>query len=54
MHWQADMVVFLIIATQLEIGGDNSQLYVPRSTEQETWDFVLAQCDAAIMYLPEG
>jgi starch-binding outer membrane protein, SusD/RagB family len=43
-----------LIATQLEIGGDNSQLYVPRSTEQETWDFVLEQCDKAIMYLPEG
>lgn len=34
------------------LGGDNSQLYVPRSTEKETWDFVLAECDSAIMYLP--
>jgi len=36
----------------LVIGGDNSQLYVPRSTEKETWDFVLAECDSAITYLP--
>ena len=36
------------------IGGDNSQLYVPRSTEKQTWDFVLAECDSAIMYLPSS
>jgi hypothetical protein len=41
-----------IIKIVQEIGGDNSQLYVPRSTEKETWDFVLAECDSAIMYLP--
>jgi starch-binding outer membrane protein, SusD/RagB family len=28
--------------------GDPEALKVPRSTEQETWDFVLAECDAAI------
>ncbi len=43
-----------IITTVQEIGGDNSQLYVPRSSEKETWDFVLAECDSAIMYLPES
>lgn len=42
-----------IIKKSLTIGGDNSQLYVPRSTEKETWDFVLAECDSAIMYLPQ-
>jgi starch-binding outer membrane protein, SusD/RagB family len=34
------------------LGGDNSQLYVPRSTEKDTWDFVLAECDSAVLYLP--
>jgi hypothetical protein len=34
------------------IGGDNSQLYIPRSTEKETWNFVLAECDSAVMNLP--
>lgn len=42
-----------IIKNSLNIGGDNSQLYIPRSTEKETWDFVLAECDSAAMYLPE-
>jgi len=32
---------------------DNSDLYVPRSTEKETWDFVLNECDLAIANLPE-
>lgn len=41
-----------LITKSLNIGGDNSQLYIPRSTEKETWDFVLAECDSAIMYLP--
>jgi hypothetical protein len=43
-----------LIASVLEVGGDNSQLYVDRSTEKEAWDFVLAECDSAIMYLPES
>jgi len=42
-----------LISTSLSIGGDNSQLYIPRSTEKETWDYVLAECDSALMYLPE-
>ena len=41
-----------LITAQQEIGGDNSQLYVPRSTEKDTWDFVLAECDSATLYLP--
>jgi hypothetical protein len=43
-----------LIASVLQVGGDNSQLYVPRSTEKEAWDFILAECDSAIMYLPES
>jgi starch-binding outer membrane protein, SusD/RagB family len=34
-------------------GGDNANLYVPRSTEKETWDFILKECDDAISRLPE-
>ncbi len=29
-------------------GSDNEQMYVPRNTEKETWDFVLADLDRAI------
>lgn len=32
--------------------NDNAALYVPRSTEKETWDFVLEECDLAIANLP--
>ena len=35
-------------------GGENAGLYVPRSTEKETWDFVLADLDDAIALLPES
>ncbi len=31
--------------------SDSTKLYVPRSTEKKTWDFVLANCDSAAMYL---
>jgi len=34
-------------------GGESLGLYVPRSTEAETWDFVLEECDKAAQYLPE-
>lgn len=34
--------------------GDVDVLKVPRSTEKETWDFVLTQCDLAIDNLPEA
>ncbi len=33
--------------------GDVEKLKVPRSTEQETWDFVLSECDIAIANLPD-
>ncbi|MBR1406322.1 MAG: RagB/SusD family nutrient uptake outer membrane protein [Bacteroidales bacterium] len=34
-------------------GGENAELYVPRSTEKEAWDFVLSELDKAIALLPE-
>lgn len=34
--------------------GDVEALKVPRSTEQETWDFVLSECDVAINNLGNG
>ncbi|WP_126974469.1 RagB/SusD family nutrient uptake outer membrane protein [Gynurincola endophyticus] len=33
--------------------GDVEVLKVPRSTEKESWDFVMNQCDIAILNLPE-
>ncbi len=37
-----------IITVPQQFEGDVEALKVPRSTEQETWDFVLAECDNAI------
>ena len=34
-------------------GGENLGLYIPRSTEKETWDFVLSEFQAAADALPE-
>ena len=34
-------------------GGENLGLYIPRSTEKETWDFVLEEFQAAADALPE-
>ena len=36
------------------VPGDASSVSVPRSTEKETWDFVLAECDKAAANLPES
>lgn len=33
--------------------GDASKLFIPRSTELDTWKFVLNECDLAIVHLPE-
>ncbi len=33
-------------------GSDNEVLYVPRSTEKETWEFILRECDLAVEHLP--
>lgn len=35
-------------------GKENAGLYVPRSTEKETWDFVISELDKAIALLPES
>jgi hypothetical protein len=32
--------------------GDSTPLFIPRSTELDTWKFVLSECDKAIEYLP--
>lgn len=34
-------------------GTDNAGLYIPRSTEKETWDWIIAQLDEAANLLPE-
>ena len=34
-------------------GGKNEGLYIPRSTEKETWDFVISELDRAAELLPE-
>jgi len=34
-------------------GEENEGLYIPRSTEKETWDFVLSELDKAAELLPE-
>lgn len=43
----------LIKASQ-EYSGDAEALKVPRSTEKETWDYVLELCDQAVSNLSEG
>lgn len=35
-------------------GSDNSNLFIPRSTEKATWEFVLGECDLAIENLPSA
>jgi hypothetical protein len=42
-----------LITDEQSYGGDVESLKVPRSTEKETWDFVLRECDIAIEKLPE-
>jgi hypothetical protein len=33
-------------------GSNNEALYIPRSTEKDTWNFILKECDLAIAGLP--
>lgn len=33
-------------------GSTNEELYIPRSTEKETWNFIISELDKAIEYLP--
>jgi hypothetical protein len=42
------------IITSIADVSDTLALYVPRSTEKETWDFALAACDSAAMFLGDG
>ncbi|MEO7313604.1 MAG: RagB/SusD family nutrient uptake outer membrane protein [Ginsengibacter sp.] len=42
-----------IITKNQDYTTDFESLSVPRSTEKETWDFILAECDKAIQNLPE-
>lgn len=42
-----------LISENQEYTTDFASLSVPRSTEKETWDFVLQECDKAIANLPE-
>ncbi|TNJ44919.1 RagB/SusD family nutrient uptake outer membrane protein [Tamlana fucoidanivorans] len=42
----------LILKPQ-EFNGDVEELKVPRNTEMETWDFILAECDVAANNLDE-
>ncbi len=56
----ADEIVFLDITATFEgretrralVSRADEALKVPRSTEYETWKFILAQCDAAAALLP--
>ncbi len=41
------------IITNLADVSNVESLFVPRSTEKETWDFVMATCDSAYMFLEE-
>lgn len=41
-----------LILSKQEYTSDVESLKVPRSTEKETWDLVIAECDTAAKYLP--
>lgn len=43
-----------IISSYQEYTSDIELLKVPRSTESETYDFILSDCDEAIKYLPSS
>lgn len=43
-----------IIESTQEYKGDYEEVKVPRSTEVETWKFVLRMCDEAIKHLPDA
>lgn len=40
-----------LIKTQQQYNGDPAALKIPRSTEKDTWDFVLSECDVAVSHL---
>ncbi|HZK68522.1 MAG TPA: RagB/SusD family nutrient uptake outer membrane protein [Paludibacter sp.] len=41
-----------IISEYQEYTSEVDSLKVPRSTEKDTWDFVMMECDQAVKYLP--
>lgn len=41
-----------VISDYQEYTSDVDSLKVPRSTEKDTWDFVMSECDEAVKYLP--
>lgn len=41
-----------VLDHEYQPGTDNENLYIPRSTEKETWEFVLKDCDLAAENLP--
>lgn len=43
-----------LIKSKQEYTSNVDSLRVPRSTEKETWDFILSECDTAAMYLPDN
>ena len=42
-----------LVTEYQEYDPDTENLRIPRSTEKETWDFVIEECDKAIKLLPE-
>jgi len=46
-------IIDRVLDSEYVPGSDNSNLYIPRSTEKATWEFILNECDLAIENLPE-
>ncbi len=46
-------VVDEVLDSYYRPGTTNEELYIPRNTEKETWNFILSELDKAIQYLPE-
>jgi len=42
-----------VLDDEYQPGSENENLYIPRSTEKETFDFILADLQEAVKYLPE-
>lgn len=45
-------LIDMVLDDQYEAGTDNTGLYIPRSTEKETWNFILKELDLAIENMP--
>jgi starch-binding outer membrane protein, SusD/RagB family len=44
----------IISKVQKSNGGNDTTLFVPRSTEKDTWNFILKECDSAVQFLPQS